>query len=200
MPPLRSALRSTRWCVQDHKNEADEALVARAQKGDAAAAEELMDRYKNTVRRIARKFAFNMLAETDDLVQEGMIGLYLAIGRFSPAAGKSFKNFVYVCVVRKIYSYLRTVFRHKGEGERSEVDPESIPEGATPEELLISGESEAEFRLRLVKTLSDFEFRVVSMYLEGMSYAQISAATGKEIKSVDNALMRAKRKLSESLY
>ncbi len=174
-------------------------LVSRAQKGDSAAAEELMDRYKDTVRRIARKFAFNILAETDDLVQEGMIGLYLAIGGFNVSAGKSFKNFVYVCVVRKIYSYLRTVFRFKEEGERSEVDPESIPEGATPEELLLDGESENEFRMRLMKSLSDFEFRVVSMYLEGMSYAQISAATGKEIKSVDNALMRAKRKLTDSL-
>ena len=180
------------------KNDADEVLAARAQKGDAAAAEELMDRYKDTVRRIARKFAFNIFAETDDLVQEGMIGLYLAIGGYSAASGKSFRNFVYVCVVRKIYSYLRTVFRLKGEGERSEVDIESIPEGATPEELLLTGESEAEFRLRLMKTLSDFEFRVVSMYLEGMSYAQISAATGKEIKSIDNALARSKRKLTKA--
>lgn len=186
-----------RWFVQDSNR--DEALVALAQKGDAAAAEELMDRYKGMVRRIARKFAFNIFAETDDLVQEGMIGLYLAIGGYSPAAGKSFKNFVYVCVVRKIYSYLRTVFRLKGEGERSEVDPENIPEGTTPEDLVLDGESEAEFRVRLGKTLSDFEFRVVSMYLEGMSYAQISAATGKQIKSVDNALARAKRKLSDYL-
>lgn len=185
--------------MQDFKSETDEALAARAQKGDAVAAEALMDRYKDTVRRIARKFAFNIFAETDDLVQEGMIGLYAAIGGYSAAAGKSFKSFVYTCVVRKIYSYLRTVFRLKGEGERSEVDPDSIAEGATPEELLLSGESDAEFRLRLVKTLSDFEFRVVSMYLEGMSYAQISEATGKSVKSIDNALMRAKRKLSEYL-
>ncbi len=184
-----------RWFVQDFGNEADEVLAARAQKGDAAAAEALMDRYKNTVRRIARKFSFNIFAEADDLVQEGMIGLYLAIGGFSAAAGKSFKNFVYVCVVRRIYSYLRTAFRLKGEGERSEVDPDNIPEGATPEELLLSGESEAEFRLRLVKTLSDFEFRVISMYLEGMSYAQISEATGKSVKSIDNALARSKRKV-----
>ena len=181
--------------MQDYRNEKDEALIAVARAGDADATEELMRRYKNIVLRSARKFSFNQFAEVDDLVQEGMIGLYSAIGSFSSAAGKSFKNFVYLCVVRRIYSYLRFINRGNPEGERSEIDPESIPEGSTPEDLLLDGESDAEFRLRLVKTLSDFEFRVVTMYLEGMSYAQISEATGKEIKSIDNALARAKRKL-----
>ncbi len=187
-----------RWCVQDLGNEKDEALVSRARAGDAGATEELLRRYKNTVRGCARKFAFNLLAETDDLVQEGMIGLYAAIGSYSPTAGKSFKNFVYTCVVRRIYSYLRYVNRRRPEGERAEIDPESIPEGATPEDLLLDVESDAEFRLRLAQTLSDFEFRVVSLYLEGWSYARISEATGKEIKSIDNALARAKKKLQKA--
>ena len=184
--------------MQDYRNETDESLVLLAKGGDAHAAEVLMDRYKSFVLRYARRSAFNLLAETDDLAQEGMIGLYTAIGSYDPSAGCKFKTFVYTCVTRKIYSYLRFVNRREPTGERAEIDPESLSEGETPEELLLSGESEGEFRLRLSKELSDFEFRVVTMYLEGMSYANISEATGRPVKSVDNALARAKKKLQKA--
>ncbi len=187
-----------RWSVQDYKNKSDEELAALAKRGESGAAEELMLRYKDVVRKIARKFSFNLLAEADDLVQEGMIGLYSAIGGFDGAGGRKFRNFVYPCVVRRIYSYLRFVNRKKPEGERTEIDPESLSVGETPEELLLVDESEAEFRKRLMQELSDFEFRVVSMYLEGMSYARISEATGKTVKSIDNALARAKKKLQRA--
>ncbi len=162
------------------------------------ATEELMLRYKDTILGIARKFSFRSFAEVDDLVQEGMIALYKAMGTYDPAQGKSFKNFVYFCAVRRIYSYLRTQSRKEPGGERAEIDPESLAEGENPEELLLSGESEGEFRMRLSKLLSDFEFRVVTMYLDGMTYAQISAATGRAVKSIDNALARAKRKLQSA--
>ena len=95
-----------RWCVQDCK-ESDEALVARAQAGEGGAAEELLNRYKNAVRARARKF-FLEGGETEDLVQEGMIGLYTAIRAYSPSHGKSFKNFAYLCVTRRIYDALRS--------------------------------------------------------------------------------------------
>lgn len=157
-----------------------------------------MLRYKDMIRRIARRFAFDLLAEADDLVQEGMIALYAAIGSYEPTAGKSFKNFVKLCAERRIYSYLRFVCRCAPEGSRSEVDPETLSEGVTPEEHILTDEAEGEFRMRLLSVLSDFEFRVVTMYLEGMRYAQISEATGKEIKSIDNALTRAKKKLQKA--
>ncbi|MBR7186107.1 MAG: sigma-70 family RNA polymerase sigma factor [Clostridia bacterium] len=184
--------------MEELENKSDETLVELSRSGDALATEELMLRYKETVRRCARKFSFNLLAEVDDLVQEGMIGLYSAIGSFSAVGGRKFKNFVYTCVVRRIYSYLRFVNRRKPEGERTEIDPENLAEGESPEELLLIGESEGEFRQRLMRALSDFEFRVIMMYLEGMSYAQISEVTGKEVKSIDNALARAKRKLQST--
>lgn len=184
--------------MQDYKNNTDESLVELARGGDARAAEILMDRYKHAVLRCARRSAFNLLAETDDLVQEGMIGLYSAIGSYDPTAGSKFKTFVYTCITRKIYSYLRFVNRREPSGERTEIDPESLAEGENPEEVLLMDESEGEFRLRLSKELSDFEFRVVSMYLEGMSYAQISEATGRAVKSIDNALARAKKKLQKA--
>ena len=172
--------------------ETDEALAARAQNGDNAAAEELLLRYKNAVRAIARKY-FLAGSETDDLVQEGMIGLYAAIGDYEEGAGKSFKNFAHLCVTRRIVDVLRAAGRKGAEPEP--FDPETPAEGDTPEEYLISGESRAEFRMRLMRELSDFEFRVVEYYLDGMSYAQISETTGKDFKSIDNALARAKRKL-----
>ncbi len=187
-----------RWSVQGlDGNERDEALVLRAQGGDGRAVEELMRRYKNAVRATARRFTFHPVAETDDLVQEGMIGLYAAIGAYRASAGKSFKNFVYTCVVRRVCSYLRAANRNAPAGEVL-FDPETIAEGATPEDLLLDGESDAEFRLRLMRELSDFEFRVVTNYLEGMSYSQICEATGKDRKSVDNALFRSKRKLMKA--
>ncbi len=188
-----------RWSVAEFpEKKKDEALISLARAGDAEASETLMLRYKETVRRIARKYAFNLLAEADDLVQEGMIGLYSAIGSYSPASGKQFKNFAYTCIVRRICSYLRFVNRKKPSGERAGIDPEELAEGETPEDVLLGDESEGEFRMALSRNLSDFEFRVVSMYLDGMSYAQISEATGKEVKSIDNALSRAKRKLQKA--
>ena len=87
--------------MQDWENERDEALVARAKNGDNAAAEALLLRYKNAVRARARGF-FLAGGETDDLVQEGMVGLYSAIVDYSPESGKSFKNFAYLCVTRRI--------------------------------------------------------------------------------------------------
>ena len=160
------------------------------------AAEELLLRYKNTVLGIARKFSFRSLAEVDDLVQEGMIALYGAMGTYDAAQGKSFKNFVYFCAVRRIYSYLRAQNRKGPAGEWAEFDPDDLADGTDPEELLLEGESEEEFRRRLSKLLSDFEFHAVTMYLDGATYVQISEATKRSVKSIDNALARAKRKLA----
>ncbi len=181
--------------MQDLVNKKDEELVLLSQKGEIEATEELLRRYKNAVRARARKFFFAG-GETDDLVQEGMIGLYNAIGAFDGNVGKSFKNFAYLCVTRRIYSVLRTAGNRLAE-EIDALDPDTLVEkkGNSPEQSLIDGEERAEFHLRLMKELSNFEFRVVTMYLDGMSYAEICAATGKPFKSVDNALSRSKKKL-----
>ncbi len=178
--------------MQDFKNEKDEALVKLAQQGNTAAAEEILKRYKNAVLSRARKF-FLVGGETDDLVQEGMIGLYTAIGSYDPTVGKRFKNFAYLCVTRRIYDVLRTAGRQFYAGE--EVDPDTVESGDSPEEFLIDDESKTEIQSKLMKVLSDFEFRVMTMYLDGMSYREICEATGKPMKSVDNALGRSKRKL-----
>ena len=183
-----------RWYVQDYSRKRDEELVLLAQRGDALASEELLNRYKHVVRALARKYFF--LGEVDDLVQEGMIGLYKAIGDYDAASGKSFKNFAYLCVTRKIVDALRAAQRHKTEDALT--DPDAFGGGDTPEDSLLQGESRTEFQMKLSKALSDFEFRVITMYLEGMSYLEICEATGKDLKSVDNALARSKRKLQKA--
>lgn len=170
-----------------------------AQQGDKGATETILRRYMNPVRAQARRY-FLAGGETDDLVQEGMIGLYAAIGNYRRETGKSFKNFAYLCVTRNITDAVRRNTRNKNVPlnnyvSLSDPDPNIFSEEESPEEFVIGREAQAEFRMKLMKELSDFEFRVMTMYLEGMSYAQICEATGKGEKSVDNALSRAKRKL-----
>ena len=188
--------------MQDWENERDEALVERAKNGDNAAAEALLLRYKNAVRARARGF-FLAGGETDDLVQEGMVGLYSAIVDYSPESGKSFKNCAYLCVTRRILDAVKGAVRNKNIPLNDYVsifDPDfkRTSEEATPEDYLLGSEARSEFRMLLMKELSDFEFRVVTMYLEGLSYAQISEATGKDFKSIDNALARSKKKLQRA--
>lgn len=183
------------------ENERDEILVKKAQSGDNAATETLLRRYMNTVRARARGF-FLVGGETDDLVQEGMIGLYAAIGDYREEEGKSFKNFAYLCVTRNILDAIKHSARRKNGPLNNSVslsDPDlsGFAGEETPEDSLIDTESKTEFRMKLLKELSDFEFCVVTMYLEGMSYAQICEATGRDGKSIDNALSRSKRKLQK---
>lgn len=182
--------------------ERDEALVLRAQAGDRTAADLLLRRYLNTVRARARRY-FLIGGELDDLVQEGMIGLYDAIRDYRGDAGKSFKNFAYLCVTRHILDAVKRSARKKNAPLNDYVslfDPDlaRFAEGETPEDSVIDNESRSELRVRLMKELSDFEYRVLNLYLEGMSYAEICEVTGKQVKSVDNALARAKKKLLRS--
>lgn len=185
--------------MQDFRNETDESLAFRAQAGEDEATEILLLRYKNAVRARARQF-FLAGGETDDLVQEGMVGLYLAVRDYKQDSGKSFKNFAYLCVSRRIYDALKATARKKSSplNESVSLDEAAFPEGGSPEDFLIDSEERAEFNLRLTKELSDFEFRVITMYLDGLSYAQICEATGKDFKSVDNALTRSKKKLQKA--
>ena len=189
-----------RWCVQGSKS--DESLVLMAQNGDPSATEQLLRRYAGMVRALARRF-FLAGGETDDLVQEGMIGLVSAVRKYRAEEGKSFKNFAYLCVRRHILDAVKASARRKNgplNQSLSLSDPTlgNRAEEGSPEDLILESEEEREFRKRLLKELSDFEFRVVTMYLDGMSYAEICEATGRNGKSIDNALARAKKKLQAS--
>lgn len=192
-----------RWFVQELKERTDEELAEESQKGDAQATEELILRYTHAVRARARQF-FLAGGETEDLVQEGMIGLYFAMRDYRRDSGKSFKNFAYLCVTRRIYDAIGKMTTKKNAVLTQSVSLfdgkilEMLDDRASPEDHLIDREARAELQIKLMRELSDFEYRVLNMYLEGMSYSKICEATKKPYKSVDNALVRAKRKLQKA--
>ena len=182
----------------------DEELVTLAQKGDKQAMEELLIRHAGLVRGCARGF-FLIGGETEDLIQEGMIGLYGAIGDYrQDETASSFKNFAYLCISRRIIDAVKTSARKKnsplndatliGLGAEKE-----LSEYSNPEDWLILRDDRREFRQKMSGVLSDFEFKVATMYMDGMTCAEICEATGKTAKSVDNALQRIKKKLQEVL-
>ena len=182
----------------------DEELVTLAQKGDKQAMEELLIRHAGLVRGCARGF-FLIGGETEDLIQEGMIGLYGAIGDYrQDETASSFKNFAYLCISRRIIDAVKTSARKKnsplndatliGLGAEKE-----LSEYSNPEDWLILRDDRREFRQKMSGVLSDFEFKVATMYMDGMTCAEICEATGKPAKSVDNALQRSKKKLQKVL-
>lgn len=179
----------------------DETLVSLSKSGDEQATEELLFRYAGLVRRLARGF-FLAGGETEDLIQEGMIGLYRAIGDYREDDGdkKSFKNFAYLCVHRRIVDAVKRSARQKNVPLNNYVslfDGEWAMLDISPEEKVIQSEDRREFLQEMSRALSDFEFRIAVMYMDGLSVAEICAATGKNEKSVDNAIQRSKRKLQK---
>ena len=182
----------------------DESLALAAQQGDKAAAEELLRRYKNVVRGVARSF-FLAGGDAEDLAQEGMIGLYRAVTDFKEG-GLSFKNFAYLCIQRRIIGAVRSAARLKNAPLNRAVPlpPENEAEGALyaaedPEALLIGDEERSEFLARLRGALSPAEYRALTLYMEGLSIAEIAAREGRTEKSAENAVQRAKRKAAALL-
>ncbi len=183
---------------EELKKKTDEALAALAQAGDKPAVEELLRRHAGLVRGCARRY-FLVGGETEDLIQEGMIGLYRAAFSYDAEreTGRSFKNFAYLCVTRQILDEVKKVYRKKNSGliTLQPLDVEMVETGLSPEDLLILNEEQKEFRQRMSRELSDFEFKITTMYMDGMTCAEICEATGKPAKSVDNAIQRSRRKL-----
>ena len=180
----------------------DEILVEKARNGDNRAMDELLLRYVGIVRSKARRF-FLVGGETEDLIQEGMIGLYHAINDYKTEdKNLSFKNFAYLCVTRRIIDAVKSSARKKNTPLNSYVsllDADEMPMSQGPEDELIRNEDKREFYQKIGKELSDFEFRVTVMYIEGMSCLEICESTGKSGKSVDNAIQRGKKKLQNIL-
>ena len=183
----------------------NEELVALAQNGDKQAMEELLIRHAGLVRGCARGF-FLIGGETEDLIQEGMIGLYGAIGDYrQDESASSFKNFAYMCISRRIIDAVKASARKKNAplNEAAPIGGLVVVNGLSahfnPEDLLILRDDRREFRQKISGVLSDFEFKVTTMYMDGMTCAEICEATGKPAKSVDNALQRSKKKLQEVL-
>ncbi len=192
----------------------DEALVAAAQGGDSDAMDAMLIRYKNFVRAKARSY-FLVGADHEDIVQEGMIGMYKAIRDFRPERNACFRAFADLCITRQIITAIKTATRQKhiplntyvslnrqltdGEGERTLMEVLGKDEGANPESMMISQEDFASIRERLSSVLSDLEMAALSGYISGKSYQEISEQSGYHLKAIDNALQRVKKKLLKFL-
>ena len=198
----------------DFDRMSDEDIALLAQQGDADASEYLLNKYKNFVRSKARSY-FLVGADHEDIVQEGMIGLFKAIRDFRPDKLTSFRAFAELCVTRQIITAIKTATRQKHiplnsyvslnrpiydeESDRTLMDVLSEVQMAGPEELLISQEDYSSVENRISEVLSDLEMEVINAYLEGKSYQEIAQDLGRHVKSIDNALQRVKRKLEKSL-
>jgi len=192
----------------------DEELALRAKNKDNLAYESLVMRYKNLVRFKARSY-FLIGADKEDIVQEGMIGLFKAIRDFRDENLASFKVFAEVCITRQIITAIKTATRNKHiplntyvsfntpvYDDDSGITLEDIigeKKTSNPEELVIIEENLKSIKGKIEETLSSFEYHVLEGYLSGSSYQDIALELGKHVKSIDNALQRIKRKLGEYL-
>ncbi|MBQ8322704.1 MAG: sigma-70 family RNA polymerase sigma factor [Clostridia bacterium] len=181
----------------------DEALALRAQEGDSTAEQELLLRYTKLVRYHARRY-FLVGGEAEDLIQEGMIGLFQAIRGYRPKAegGQNFKNFAHMCVGRQIIDAVKKATSKKNQPLNDYVsvaDTETLLSDSDPDEILISAEDRRALEDMMSRVLTDTEFKVFTVYMNGASCAEICEITGKTQKSVDNAVQRSKRKLVQAL-
>ncbi len=180
----------------------DEELAALAQKGDKTAVEELLTRYKNVVLSVARGF-FLSGGETEDLVQEGMCGLYSAMVSYT--SGKSgFSTYALHCIRNRIIDAVKVSSSSKNYALNNfvpivEAGEEGYTDEKSPEDELIKRENRREFLQKISKVLSSFEFKVIVMYMDGLTMAEIASSVNKPVKSIDNALQRAKHKLQKIL-
>lgn len=193
----------------------DEELVVRVRDGDELAIEALLDRYRHYARAKSRSY-FLAGADKEDIVQEGMIGLYKAIRDFDPEHDTAFRAFAELCITRQIITAIKTATRQKhiplnsyvslnkatssdGDTERSLSDSLVTAHVTDPAELVISAEEVAMIKTAMGRTLSGFETEVLELYMDGKSYQQIADLMGRHVKSVDNALQRIKRKLEQHI-
>jgi RNA polymerase sporulation-specific sigma factor len=192
----------------------DEEIVEYARNSNDVALEYLINKYRNFVRAKARSY-FLIGADREDIIQEGMIGLYKAIRDFRPDKLASFRAFAELCITRQIITAIKTATRQKHiplnsyvslnrpiydeESDRTLLDVISGSKVTDPEELVISKEEFNDIETKMSEFLSDLEWKVLMFYLEGKSYQEIADDLSRHVKSIDNALQRVKRKLERYL-
>lgn len=183
-----------------YQSAADEELVRLAQNGDRAALSELLNRHTAMVKRIASR-SFGASLETDDLVQEGMLGLLAGVYSYVPDQAASFTTYASVCVSNRIVSAIRAASRLKHSPLNSYVplNEVNLSTGVNPEETVLA-EEQTEFLLSFLSTqLSALENKVLRLHLVGKSYGEIAEVLQINVKSVDNALQRIRNKLKFGL-
>lgn len=205
---------SVSYTKNDFSKMSDEEIVILAKENDSPALDYLFEKYKNFVKARARTY-FLIGADREDIIQEGMFGLYKAIRDFKPDKLASFKAFAEICITRQMITAIKTATRQKHiplnsyvslnkpiydeESDQTLLDTLVEKNTFDPEEIVINKEHFSFIEEKVSQILSKLEKNVLSLYLDGKSYCEIGKALGKSEKSIDNALQRIKRKISKSL-
>ena len=194
----------------------DEDLAEEARLGSEIAIETLLNRYRHYARAKARTY-FLAGADKEDIVQEGMIGLFKAIRDFRADRNSAFRAFAELCITRQIITAIKTATRqkhiplnsyvslNKQSGADEDDDGRSLADmlisvdDVDPADLVISAEEIAAIKESMGKVLSELETEVLQLYMDGKSYHEIAGYLGRHVKSIDNALQRIKRKLEQHL-
>lgn len=202
--------------MQDYSVYTDEELICRLRDGEESIMDYIMKKYKNLVRKNAQNM-YILGAEEQDLIQEGMIGLFNAIKDYDSGRDASFFTFADLCISRRMYNAIKASKREKhtplnnyvslyGDNDDKNLDGKSgviellsAGEISNPENLLIDKENVERIENLVEQELSNFEKQVFDLYITGMKYGQIAKVLGKDEKSTDNALQRIKNKLKKAL-
>ena len=212
---MRILLKSEKLQVVQHFDELlDEELVEQVHLGNTNALDYLITKYRLFVKVKARSY-FLIGADKEDIIQEGMIGLYKAIRDFKGDKLASFRAFAELCITRQIITAIKTATRQKHiplnsyvsldkpiydeDSERTLMDVITSPLSDNPEHLMINREEYSRLEGQMSEVLSELEQQVLVLYLEGRSYNEISSLLNRSTKSIDNALQRIKRKLERHL-
>ncbi|MCD7902742.1 MAG: sigma-70 family RNA polymerase sigma factor [Oscillospiraceae bacterium] len=193
----------------DYPALSDTELLRRSNDGDEAAADTLILRYNQLIKSCARPY-FLAGGDSEDLQQEGMIGLLTAMREFDPDAGASFRTFAELCIRRRIISAAKSASRMKHSPLNSGISLEEILSAEnqsrspfleqsfdrSPEDQVLTREREDNFLSAYSRYLSAFEKEILQHYLNGLSYGEIAKACGRSEKSVDNAVQRIRKKLA----
>lgn len=198
----------------DNSQQDEYEIVLKASNGDKIALEYIIKKYKNFVKAKAKSY-FLIGADKEDIIQEGMIGLYKAVRDFDATKTNSFKGFAEICITRQIITAIKTATRQKhiplnsyislnkpiydDESDRTLLDIITTSIVSDPEELIISKEELKHIQSKIDELLSDLEQEVLELYLNGKSYQYIADNLERDVKSIDNALQRVKRKLEKHL-
>ncbi len=201
---------------EDYRQYTDEELLIRLRDGESGITDHIMNKYKNLVRNKA-KTMYLLGADSDDLIQEGMIGLFKAVRDYDSGRDASFSTFADLCVSRQMYTAVQASRRQKHiplntyislygtadtgrDGEAEElVNVLTAHFEQSPEELIIDKENVDRIEKTIEKELSAFEKQVLDLYMIGMGYQQIARILGRDDKSTDNALQRIKSKLKKAI-
>nr|WP_247682046.1 RNA polymerase sporulation sigma factor SigH [Paenibacillus sp. Marseille-P2973] len=202
------------WIRLDYEVQNDEDIVEAVRNGDSEALEYLINKYRSFVRAKARSY-FLIGADREDIIQEGMIGLYKSIRDFRGDKLASFKAFAELCITRQIITAIKTATRQKHiplnsyvsldkpiydeDSDRTLLDVICGSRVCDPEELIINQEEFVGLEDKMSEILSDLERKVLMLYLDGRSYQEIAVDLNRHVKSIDNALQRVKRKLERYL-